>query len=46
MKLGVYLTLNGLYSPVQNNFPSSYKKMPEESDKRGGKKRKGKQRLV
>lgn len=45
-KLAVYLTLHGLYSSIRNNFPSSYKKMPEESDKRTGKKGKDKQRLV
>lgn len=45
MKPAVYLTSNGSYSSIQNNFPSSYKK-PEESDNRTGMKGKDKQRLV
>lgn len=46
VKPAVYLTLNGSYSSIQNNFPSSYKRKPEEYDNRRGMKGKDKQRLV
>ena len=41
VKLAVYLTLNGLYSSTQNNFPSSYKKIPRRIWQKRGKEREG-----